>query len=144
MAPSFEVFCSKRRVRFRELEFAVPRAAAADLLRELADWHRHTGEPVPFPIEVRFGGPEEPWLSTARGRDTAWIAVHQYARMSYHRWFEAAERILVAGDGRPHWGKLHTRTAEQLAKHYPLDDVARVRAAADPGGAFSNPYVGSW
>lgn len=141
VAPSYAIFCSRRRVRFRELEFAVPSAAAGDVIRELDAWQRRTGEPVPLPVEVRFGGPEEPWLSTARGRETAWISVHQYARMPHRRWFEAAERIMVAADGRPHWGKLHTRTAQDLAPHYPLEDVARVRAAVDPGGAFSNPYT---
>ena len=141
VAPSYSVFSSKRRVRFRELEYAIPREAAGEVLRELDTWLRHTAEPVPLPVEVRFGAADDPWLSTSRGRETAWVAAHQYARMSHRRWFEAAERILVAADGRPHWGKLHTRTAADLARHYPLDDVARVRAAADPTGTFSNPYV---
>ncbi|WP_245993028.1 D-arabinono-1,4-lactone oxidase [Xylanimonas allomyrinae] len=141
VAPSYEVYCHRRRVRFREMEYAVPRADLGDVLRELDAWLHRTAEPVPFPVEVRFAAPDDVWLSTARGRDTAYVAVHQYVRMSHRRWFDAAERILVAADGRPHWGKLHTRTAEHLARHYPLDDVARVRGAFDPDGVFSNPYV---
>lgn len=141
VAPSYEVFCRKRRVRFREMEYAVPRAVVGDVLAELDEWLRRTSEPVPFPVEVRFVAPDDIWLSTARGRDTAYVAVHQYARMSHRRWFDAAERIFVAADGRPHWGKLHTRTADYLGAHYPLDDVARVRSAVDPDGLFSNPYV---
>ncbi|MCL1871163.1 MAG: FAD-binding protein [Promicromonosporaceae bacterium] len=141
VAPSYQVFCHKRRVRFREMEYGVPRDVAADVVRELDAWHRRTGEPVPFPVEVRFAAQDDLWLSTAHGRETAYIAVHQYVRMSYRRWFTAAEHILVEAGGRPHWGKLHTRTAEDLAEQYPLDDVARVRRAVDPNGLFANPYV---
>lgn len=141
VAPSYEVFCHRRRVRFREMEYAVPRDAVRDVLVELDRWLRTSSEPVPFPVEVRFAAPDDVWLSTARGRDTAYVAVHQYVRMPYRRWFDAAESVLVAAGGRPHWGKLHTRTAEDLAEHYPLADVARVRAALDPGGAFRNDYT---
>ncbi|WP_050758284.1 D-arabinono-1,4-lactone oxidase [Xylanimonas cellulosilytica] len=140
VAPSYQLFCHKRRVRFREQEYAVPRAAVGDVVRELAAWHRRTGEPVPFPVEVRFAPSDDVWLSTARDRDTAYVAVHQYVRMQYRRWFDAAEAIFVAADGRPHWGKLHRRTAADLAHHYPLDDVARVRRTVDPGGVFANAY----
>ncbi|PZR51617.1 FAD-linked oxidoreductase [Xylanimonas oleitrophica] len=141
VAPSHEVFSHKRRVRFREMEYAIPRAAVRDVVRELDVWLRRSSEAVPFPVELRFAAPDDVWLSTARDRETAYVAVHQYVRMSHRRWFDAAERILVAADGRPHWGKLHSRTAEDLAAHYPLQDVARVRAAVDPGGVFANGYV---
>ncbi|GAB2467532.1 D-arabinono-1,4-lactone oxidase [Xylanimonas ulmi] len=141
VAPSYQVFCHKRRVRFREMEYALPRAVVGEALTELDRWLRRTGEAVPFPVEVRFAAPDDVWLSTARGRETAYVAAHQYARMPHRRWFDAAERILVEAGGRPHWGKLHTRTAEDLAAHYPLDDVARVRRALDPAGVFANPYV---
>ncbi len=141
VAPSYQVFCRKRRVRFREQEYAVPRAAVGDVVRELDAWHRRTGEPVPFPVEVRFAAPDDVWLSTARERDTAYVAVHQYLRMPYRRWFDAAEQIFIAAEGRPHWGKMHRRTGAELAVHYPLGDVARVRHAVDPDGVFGSPYV---
>jgi FAD-linked oxidoreductase len=141
VAPSYQVFCHKRRVRFREMEYAVPREAVAGVITELDAWLRRTSEPVPFPIEVRFAAADDVWLSTARGRETAYVAVHQYVRMSHRRWFDAAEQILVAAGGRPHWGKLHRRTADDLAAHYPFDDVARVRAAVDPDGVFANAYT---
>jgi FAD/FMN-containing dehydrogenase len=60
--------------------------------------------------------------------------------MPYQRWFDAAEKIFTAAGGRPHWGKLHSRTAADLSEHYPLDDVARVRSAVDPDGVFRNVY----
>ncbi|WP_418275910.1 D-arabinono-1,4-lactone oxidase [Isoptericola jiangsuensis] len=141
VAPSDAVMVTRRRVRFVEMEYALPRAALRDVLGELAAWLRSTGEPVAFPVEVRCAAADDVWLSTARGRDSAYVAVHQYHRMPYRDYFDAAEQIFVAAGGRPHWGKLHSRTAADLAEHYPLQDVARVRAAADPTGVFTNDYV---
>ncbi|MFP3713335.1 D-arabinono-1,4-lactone oxidase [Puerhibacterium sp. TATVAM-FAB25] len=143
VGPSYEIFTHRRRVRFREMEYAVPRGALAGVLRELDAWLRRTSEPVPFPLEVRFAPSDGVWLSPARGRDTAFVAVHQYLRMPYRRWFAAAEAVFLAAGGRPHWGKLHHRTAAHLAEHYPLDDVARVRRAVDPDGVFRNGYTDS-
>jgi FAD-linked oxidoreductase len=141
-APSHEVFCTNRRVRFREMEYAVPRADVVDVLGELDAWQRSTGENVPFPVEVRFAPADDVWLSTAYGRDTAYVAVHQYWRLPYERYFDAAERIFMAVGGRPHWGKLHTRDAEYLAGQYRrLPDFQRTLAAADPDSVFANPYT---
>ncbi|NOV99588.1 D-arabinono-1,4-lactone oxidase [Isoptericola chiayiensis] len=141
VAPSAEVMVTRRRVRFAEMEYALPRAVLPDVLRELDGWLRTSGEPVAFPVEVRCTAADDVWLSTARGRESAYVAVHQFHRMPRQRYFDAAEKIFVAAGGRPHWGKLHTRTVADLAEHYPLDDVARVRAAVDPDGVLRNDYT---
>ena len=141
-ASSHDVFVSPRRVRFREMEYAVPRAAVRGVLEEIDRWTRAHDAEVPFPIEVRFAAPDDLWLSTAHARETAYVAVHQYWRMPYEEYFQAAERIFADVDGRPHWGKLHTLGAERLAELYPrMADVRRVRARMDPTGVFANAYV---
>ncbi|WP_460755448.1 D-arabinono-1,4-lactone oxidase [Myceligenerans cantabricum] len=141
-APSYQVFCTRRRVRFREMEYAIPRERVRDVITEVDGWLRSSGENVPFPIEVRFAAPDDVWLSTAHGRETAYVAVHQYWRLPYSRYFQAAERIFVAAGGRPHWGKLHTRDAGDLAPLYPrFEDAARVRLEHDPEGVFHNRYT---
>lgn len=141
-APSHDVFVSPRRVRFREMEYAVPRAAVRGVLEEIDRWTRRHDADVPFPVEVRFAAADDLWLSTAHGRDTAYVAVHQYWRMPHEPYFDAVEAIAAEVDGRPHWGKLHTLTADRLAGLYPrMPDVRRVRAALDPAGVFSNAYV---
>lgn len=141
-APSAEVFISPRRVRFREMEYAVPREHLRGVLEELDAWVRATNEAVSFPVEVRFAAADDVWLSTAHGRDTAYLAVHQYLRSPFRRYFAAAERIVTQVGGRPHWGKLHTLDAERLAALYPrFADAQRVRAAGDPSGVFTNPHL---
>jgi FAD-linked oxidoreductase len=141
-ASSHEVFVSPRRVRFREMEYAVPRSAVRGVLDEIDRWTRAHAAPVPFPVEVRFAAADDLWLSTATGRDTAYVAVHQYWRMPYDAYFDAVERIVAQVDGRPHWGKLHTLAAGRLAELYPrMADVRRVRATLDPQGVFANAYL---
>jgi FAD/FMN-containing dehydrogenase len=82
------------------------------------------------------------WLSTAYGRDTAYIAIHQYAGLPYQAYFELFESIVAGVAGRPHWGKLHSLGAERLRALYPrFDDFRRVRAEADPEARFANPYL---
>ena len=140
--PSHEVLVSRRRVRFREGEYAVPRTSVVDVLHELAAWFRATGAHVPFPLEIRFGPAEDLWLSTAHGRPTAHVAVQQFHRLPHLRYLEAAERIVGQVGGRPHWGKLHTYDRARLEPLYPhLADVDRIRARVDPGGTFRNDYV---
>ena len=141
-APSAEVFVSPRRVRFREMEYAVPREHIVDVLAEVDRWIESSGERLPFPVEVRFAAADDLWLSTAHGRATAYLAVHQYVQLPYTRYFSAVERIVAQVGGRPHWGKLHWLGAEELAGVYPrFGDAQRVRAAADPTGVFTNAYL---
>lgn len=139
---SYSVFASPRRVRFREMEYAVPVAAAAGALADLRDAIDRTGIVTPFPVEVRFSAADDVWLSTAHGRDVCYIAVHQYATMDHTEYFGFAEEILLAADGRPHWGKMHTRTAEDLSATVPrFDDFVAVRDRLDPERVFANPYT---
>lgn len=139
---SYRVFASPRRVRFTEMEYAVPVEAAAATLTDLRDAIDRSGIVTPIPVEVRFSAADDVWLSTAYGRDVCYIAVHQYHRMDHAEFFRVAEEILVAAGGRPHWGKMHTRTAADLApvlEHF--DDVVAVRDRLDPDGVFANTYT---
>jgi len=139
---SWRVFCSPRDVRFVESEYALPRASVEAVLRELGRWIDGSGEPVPIPVEVRFIGADDVWLSTAHERENAYVAVHQYHRMDHRRLFAAFEAIVAEHDGRPHWGKMHTLGAEQLGRLYPrFEDFRAVRDRLDPDRRFTNPHV---
>lgn len=142
VAPSYQVFVTSRRVRFREMEYAVPREHLVDVLTAVDRWLERSGERVPFPVEVRFAAADDVWLSTAHGRATAYVAVHQYARLPHERYFDAVEGIVTEVGGRPHWGKLHGLDATRLRELYPrFDDFLAARDAADPGGVFANAYT---
>lgn len=139
---SYRVFASPRRVRFREMEYAVPIAAAGQVLGDIRDMIDRSGVVTPFPMEVRFAAADDVWLSTAHGREVCYIAVHQYHRMDHTELFRHAEEIFLAADGRPHWGKMHTRTADDLASMVErFDDFVAVRDRLDPDRVFGNAYT---
>ena len=139
---SSRVFVSRRRVRFREMEYAVPREAAVQVLTELrrsveaSDWR------IPFPVEVRVAAADDIPLSTASGRDSAYVAVHVPARSDPGAYFDRVEAIAADVGGRPHWGKLHGLDAATLATRYPrFGEFTALRDRLDPGGVFGNAYL---
>ena len=82
------------------------------------------------------------WLSTAYGRDSAYVAIHQYVGLPYQEYFRLFESIATSVGGRPHWGKMHTRDADYFAKVYPrFTDFLGVRNEMDPDRRFANPYL---
>jgi len=138
----YKVFTSPRRVRFREMEYALPRAAVLDALRELKRLVERSDFRVSFPVEIRTAPADDIPLSTAYGRETAYIAVHMYHRAPHERYFGAVERIMTAHEGRPHWGKLHSREAGALARDYPrFEEFTRIRDRLDPARTFANAYL---
>ncbi|GAA2322320.1 D-arabinono-1,4-lactone oxidase [Streptomyces violaceusniger] len=138
----YKVFTSPRRVRFLEMEYAVPREAAVTVLRELKATVERSGLRVSFPVEVRTAPADDIPLSTASGRETAYIAVHLYRGTPHRAYFTAAEQIMIAHGGRPHWGKLHSRDAAYLAGVYPrFGEFAAVRDRLDPDRLFTNDYL---
>ncbi len=136
------VFTSPRRVRFREMEYALPREHVPAALRAVRDLIDARGWRITFPLEVRATGGDENWLSTAHGRETGYIAVHRYFREDPTEYFREVEAIMRDFDGRPHWGKLHNRTAADLRPAYPrFDDFVSVRDRLDPDRLFGNDYL---
>jgi L-gulonolactone oxidase len=141
-APSYQVFCTPRRVRFTEMEYGLPREA----LREAFAGLRSVVESMPFkiafPVEVRVSAADDIWLSHGYGRDNAYIAIHQYVGMPYEPYMQAFEKIAAELGGRPHWGKLNWRDAESLSQAYPrFGDFLTVRDKLDPNRVFANDYT---
>jgi L-gulono-1,4-lactone dehydrogenase len=137
---SDRIFATTRLVRFTEMEYALPRPAAADAIRAIkATAERYA---INFPIEVRFVAPDDALLSPAHERETAYVAVHAFKGMEWEPYFRAVEAIADEHGGRPHWGKRHFQTAATLAPRYPgWERFAAVRGRMDPGGVFTNAYT---
>ncbi len=139
---SYNVFVSPRTVRFRESEFAMPRAALPEVLGELAQWFGAGHENISFPIEVRFTAADDVWMSTGHERDNVYVAVHQYVRSDYRAYFAAAQDIFTSYEGRPHWGKIHTLDASYFEQRYArFNDFVAIRDQLDPQRTFSNEYL---
>ena len=138
---SFKIFASPRIVRFYEMEHALPVEALVPALKEIRAMVDRKGYLLNFPVEVRFTKGDDVPLSTAYGRDSAYIAVHVYKGMECEPFFRDVEDILRSYDARPHWGKMHYRDAEELSKLYPRwDEFIALRNQLDPQRTFSNAY----
>ncbi|MET7616746.1 D-arabinono-1,4-lactone oxidase [Streptomyces sp. NPDC005408] len=138
----YKVFTSPRRVRFVEMEYALPREAAVGALREVKAMVERSPLRVSFPVEVRTAPADDIALSTASDRESAYIAVHLYRGTPYQAYFSAVERIMTAHGGRPHWGKVHTRDAEYFAEVYPrFGEFTALRDRLDPQRLFGNDYL---
>ena len=139
---SDRVFTSPRHVRFVEMEYGVPIAHLAEVVDRVRHLTRTLRRPPLFPIEVRMSAADDIPLSTGYGRESGWIAVHQYRGAPYEDYFHGVEAIMDGYEGRPHWGKLHFQSAETLRERYPeWDEFARLRGRLDPGGVFRNGYL---
>jgi L-gulonolactone oxidase len=138
----FRVYATRRAVHFTEMEYAIPRQHAREAIERVLDLVPRRRLPILFPIEVRFSAPDEAFLSTAYGRETCYIAVHQYRGMEFETFFRAVEEIMDSYQGRPHWGKRHYQRASTLRERYPdWDRFQAVRARLDPEGQFVNDYT---
>ena len=139
---SYKVFASTRLVKFYEMEYSIPRSHVVDALNEVRSMVDSNGHLLNFPVEVRFTKADDMALSTSYGRDSAYIAVHIYKGMDYQPYFRDVEAIMRTHEGRPHWGKLHFRTAPDLAPAYPLfDEFLQLRKRLDPNRVFANEYT---
>ncbi len=139
---SERVFVSSRRVRFKEMEYAIPRAALPEAMGRVRDLVEKSGWRIGFPVEIRVGAPDDIPLSLSSGRESAYIAVHVAAQSPHDAYFGAVERVMSDYEGRPHWGKLHGLDCERLRRVYPLlEEFAALRDRLDPEGRFGNAYL---
>ena len=139
---SHRVFANYRTIRFNEIEYALPAEAGPETLNRVLALIEGEGFPLPMPIECRVSAGDDALISQAHERPTVYIAVHQHRTMEFEPYFREIEKIFREVDGRPHWGKLHFRSAEDLAPSFPRwDDFQAVRDRLDPDRTFSNAYV---
>jgi FAD-linked oxidoreductase len=125
-----------------EMEYALQAKYAEEAIADIVqafDRHRFR---VHYPLQCRFVREDDIWLSPAYQRETVYLAVHVYQGMPYQAYFAAIEDIFKHYQGRPHWGKMHTRSAEDFAQLYSRwNDFRRIRATLDPKGIFLNNYL---
>ncbi len=140
VGPSHEVYPFPREVRFNETEYGVPADRAVEAFRDIKEVVEE-GDAA-FPVEFRYVEGDEIPLSPAHGRDTVFIAVHKYHKKPYRETFEACQEVFREYGGRPHWGKMHFLSSDELREMYPEWDAFQdVREELDPGGVFLNEHL---
>ncbi|MCC6848857.1 MAG: FAD-binding protein [Deltaproteobacteria bacterium] len=152
LAPNFEpteavdegwkLLSNERPIRFNEMEYHVPFEAQVPALRAVVAAIEAHCPDVFFPVEARVIAADDAWLSPFYGRLSGSIAVHAYYKDEFRVLFDLVEPIFRRYDGRPHWGKMHSLKAADLAALYPkFEDARRVRASVDPAGRMLNAYL---
>ncbi len=139
---AWKLLSNERDIRFNEMEYHLPRETQMAALREVLGIIEKHRPDVFFPIEVRSIAQDDAWLSPFHDRASGSIAVHAYYKDDYRFLFDLVEPILRRHGGRPHWGKLHSLTARELAPMYPRwREAMQVRKALDPQGRLLNPFL---
>lgn len=138
----WKLLSNERPVRFNEIEYHLPIEAQIPALREVVGAIEAHCKDVFFPLEVRTIASDDAWLSPFHARESGSIAVHAYYKDDHDFFFSMVEPIFRRHGGRPHWGKLHSLKARDLAALYPRwADAGEVRRSLDPQGRMLNEYL---
>ncbi|MBU0790420.1 MAG: D-arabinono-1,4-lactone oxidase [Polycyclovorans sp.] len=139
---SHEAFGRIRWVRHVESEYAIPVNAAPEALRQIDHLIRVLDLPARLPITVRFASADTAWLSPAYQQEVALIGLRAPPDTQHADYFAALWEVLDRHGGRPHWAKLHDKSAHELRQLYPrFDDFVALRQKVDPCGVLLNRYL---
>lgn len=144
VAWNYEVLPNHRTWPHTEMEYSVPRDRGPECLAAVRDLLAGGFPDMGWPVEYRVLAADDVWLSTAYDRPTATISLHLPAGDDERPMYTAAEDVFRSFDGRPHWGKVHYRTADELAAIHPRwAHWWAVRDGVDPDGTFLNEFLRS-
>ena len=142
VGPSYHIIPSTREDKFNEMEFSVPAEAGWACFLEIRQMMKTDFPEVVWPVEYRTLKGDDMLISSASGRDTVTISVHQDASIDPSPLFDAAEAIFRAHQGRPHWGKVHHYEAAELSDSLPgFNRFCEIRQDLDPEGRFLNSFL---
>ena len=133
---------ARRVVRFVESAYAIPARFLPEALTQMERVIRALRFKTHLPVDVRFVKGDDIWLSPCYQRDSAIISISAPLDVPREDYFFAMWEIFDRYEGRPHWGKLHDKTADELATLYPrFADFQSLRSNLDPRGVFLNPHL---
>jgi FAD/FMN-containing dehydrogenase len=143
---SVAIMTNPRSMRLFDMEYMVPAENALAALRELSALNPGAHEPVILPLHIRLVAADSAPLSPyyhpdPEGRRFVAISALQHASGEHARYFGQVEAVLRRHGGRPHWGKIHSLSAEQLRELYPRwAEYQALRRRFDPKGVFTDRY----
>jgi len=139
LAWGFEVLPNQRLDPHTEMEYSIPTEHGPSCVAEIKNLLSSNYPDVLWPIEYRTVAADNVWLSPARGRATVTVSIHEDVERDETAYYKDAETVFRAHGGRPHWGKVHYLSGEDLAADYNhWQDWWRVRDEVDPTGVLLN------
>lgn len=139
----YQILPQDRDLKYEEMEYFLPLEAAPacfqEIRKRIKDRHRHY---VGWRLLYRTIAADEMYLSPSYKQDSVSIAILQNHQLEYQSYFDDIEPIFRAYGGRPHWGKKHSLSADELRDLYPKwADFMKIRRKFDPDGIFLNDYL---
>lgn len=127
---------------FHELEYAVPVAHGIEAVREVRRLMLEDFPEALYPIEYRFTAGDSGWMSPFHEQDSVTVSVSGQPGLDYWDYLRAVDEVLGSFGSRPHWGKLHFLTRDDVTRLYPrAGDFRRLRGEMDPDGRFLNEHL---
>jgi xylitol oxidase len=131
--------------RERHSEYFINRRRAVEAIRSLCSIGERIAKALQI-SEIRTVLPDQLWMSTAYDRDC--VCLH-------FTWTDndddvasaipIVEAVLKPFAPRPHWGKMHRLSPEEVAAQYPrIGDFRDLCRRHDPEGKFRNPYLDTY
>ena len=143
LAWGFEVLPNQRLDPHTEMEYSIATERGPSCVAEIKNLLSSNHPDVLWPIEYRTVAADNVWLSPARGRATVTVSIHEDVERDETAYYKDAETVFRAHGRRPHWGKVHYLSGEDLAADYDhWQDWWRVRDEVDPTGVLLNDVLG--
>lgn len=137
----WKLLTTSRPTKFNEMEYHVPVENGLEALKQVIAVLERRKDTY-YPVEFRYTGQDDAWLSPFNDGVRNSIAVHAQASEPFEYLLEQIEPLLRQAGGRPHWGKLHTLGRADFAALYPeFEAFNAIRAALDPEGKMLNPHL---
>jgi len=125
-----------------QAEYFIPRKNAVEAMLAVSRLSKQIG-PNLFISEIRTIAADNLWMSPNRNQDS--VAIHFTLKQEIpevSKLLPLIEKELEPFNVRPHWGKLFTISAKQLAGRYEkLADFKKLVASYDPNGKFKNDFL---
>ncbi|MCY1504990.1 L-gulono-1,4-lactone dehydrogenase [compost metagenome] len=142
VAYSSDVYPIEYIPNFHELEYAVPIAHGKDALRAVRKLMLEDFPEAIYPIEYRFTAGDGAWMSPFFEQDSVTISVSGEPGTDYWDYLRGVDKILRSYGARPHWGKMHFLTGDDVTAIYPrANDFRNLRRQLDPEGFYLNEHL---
>jgi FAD/FMN-containing dehydrogenase len=142
VAYSSEIYPIEYVPNFHELEYAIPVECGKNAMRQVRELMLTKHQNCIYPVEYRFTAGDPAMLSPFYLRDSVTVSVSGGPGVDYWNYLLDVDAILRQFKARPHWGKLHFNTAEDMPALYPrFEAFQAIRRRLDPQGRFLNDHL---
>lgn len=142
IAYSSDVYPIEYLPNFHELEYAIPVRFGKEAVRAVRKLMLEDFPEAIYPIEYRFTAGDGAWISPFFEQDSVTVSVSGEPGTDYWDFLRGVDAILRSYGGRPHWGKMHFLTGDDVTAIYPrVNDFRKIRRELDPEGIFLSEHL---